>query len=174
MLFFPCCDLNDSLKFSSNAVGAKKKRRQKPAGAQWHQSDFWLSRYPSPWFLSPSRPLSSYQANWRQAFRGGRTMGPTVEWHLRLDGWTGERNIPVSSIRTPPQPTSSPKSLSLSSFLSHGVSFSGLLDIARPLNPEFMKWSSRYLFVVELMCGRAIVPRFGAMLALCWSRRVLG
>ena len=43
--------------------------------------------------LPHPRPLSSYQANWRQALWDRRTIGPTVEWHLRHNGWTGERKI---------------------------------------------------------------------------------
>lgn len=66
-------------------------------------------------------------------------MGPTVEWHLRLDGWTGERDMPVSSIRTPPSPPPRLNPFLCPPFYNHGVSFSGLLDIAQPLNPEFMK-----------------------------------
>lgn len=48
---------------------------------------------PTPPLLPHPRHLSSYRANWRQALWVGRTIGPTVEWHLRLNGWTGERKI---------------------------------------------------------------------------------
>lgn len=86
------------------------------------------SPHPPPCpMISASAPPSSYQTNWRQAFGGKRTMGPRVEWHLRLNGflwWEGRApRIPFLLHKNPPhihspphpptKPTSSPKSLFL-------------------------------------------------------------
>lgn len=55
--FFPCCDLNDSLKFSSNAVGAKKKEKKTKASRSPVTSKRFLAvQVPLPLI---SAPLSS-------------------------------------------------------------------------------------------------------------------
>lgn len=158
----PSHKINCPLKFSIKAGGKKTKATEGPMASKQ-----LVASQVTPPILPHPHPLCSYQANWRQALWDGHTMEPTVEWHLRLNGCAGEREMLGYSVSTP---THLLVQIPFSVFLlSHGVSFRALLDTARPLNPEFMNWSSGYLFGVELMCGLAIVRRFEAMLALCWS-----
>lgn len=106
-------------------------------------------------------------ANWRQALWVEHTIGPTVEWRLRLDGWTRERETSGVFYKCPHHLIQISFSVRL---LSHGVSFSTLLDIARPLNPEFMNWSGGYLSGIAVKHCAKIWSNFRILL-LCWSRQ---
>lgn len=94
--------INCTLKFSINTgrgVGVWVQKRHSKQGPM-ASKQLVASQVTPPPVLPHPHPLLSYQANWRQALWDWHTKEPTVEWHFRLNGWTGEREM-VYSISTP-------------------------------------------------------------------------